>query len=231
MKPIVLIHGAYHGAWCWDKLVKILASQHAQVICPDLPGHGQSQLELTDLYGDGRFVRELLEQCEQPPVLCGHSYGGAVITEAVNRVNLVDHLVYLAALVPSADIDLSDDVPDMANAPINGAIHFGENGLASFDLEQAKHFFYADCSDADIEWAKRHIDRQKLDTFIQNVSQSLWSKVDSSYVLCTEDNAVPMPAQKVFAQRCKQQILLESSHSPMLSQPEKVADLLLALAR
>lgn len=231
MKPIVLIHGAYHGGWCWKKVVEILQSQQAQVICPDLPGHGQSQLELTDLYGDGRFVRQLLEQCEQPPVLCGHSYGGAVITEAVNRSNLVDHMVYLAALVPDAEIDLSDDVPEMANALINAAIQFGEDGLASFDLEQAKHFFYADCNEADIVWATSRIDQQKVDTFIQNVTQSLWSKVNSSYVLCTEDNAVPMTVQKVFARRCGQQVILESSHSPMLSQPEKVADLLLALAR
>ena len=106
MKPVVLVHGAYHGAWCWKKVERGLRSAGIDVVSLDLPGHGDSEEALTDLYGDASKLRQTLTEMSSPPVLCGHSYGGAVISEAVDRPELVDHLVYLAADVAHRGGDL-----------------------------------------------------------------------------------------------------------------------------
>src|SRR4249920_292329 len=93
---VVLVHGAWHGAWCWEPVVDGLCARGIDVVAVDLPGHGEDRGTLTDLHGDAARVREVLDQLEAPVVLVGHSYGGAVITEAGVHPN-VHQLVYVAA--------------------------------------------------------------------------------------------------------------------------------------
>lgn len=78
---VVLVHGAWHGAWCWDLVVDQLHQQDVPVVAIDLPGHGVSTEPLTDLHGHGDAVRAALESIDGPVVLVGHSYGGAAITD------------------------------------------------------------------------------------------------------------------------------------------------------
>jgi len=84
---VALVHGAWHGAWCWDKVVAQLADAHVPVIAVDLP--------FTSFHDDVNAVRKALDTASDRVVLCGHSYGGAVISEADAGVDSVRHLVYL----------------------------------------------------------------------------------------------------------------------------------------
>ena len=86
---VVLIHGAWHGAWCWDRVVPQLETAGVPTVAVDLPGHGASTEPLGDLYTHAAFVRDLLDGIDGPIVLCGHSYGGAVISEAAAGVDSV----------------------------------------------------------------------------------------------------------------------------------------------
>ncbi|MHB8467660.1 MAG: alpha/beta fold hydrolase, partial [Acidimicrobiales bacterium] len=93
----VLVHGAWHGAWCWERVAAALANVGVPTLAVDLPGHGADPGPLTDLHGDAERVRQVLDAVDGPVVLVGHSYGGVVITEAGDHRG-VSHLVYLCAL-------------------------------------------------------------------------------------------------------------------------------------
>src|SRR5580700_6219902 len=95
----VLVHGAWHGAWCWEPVVVELEGRGHPVRTIDLPSRGNPA---GDLHGDAQAVRELVESLGRPVVLVGHSYGGAVITEASSGTPGIKRLVYLTALVPDA---------------------------------------------------------------------------------------------------------------------------------
>ncbi|HEV2309230.1 MAG TPA: alpha/beta fold hydrolase, partial [Acidimicrobiia bacterium] len=95
---VVLVHGAWHGAWCWDYVVERLRANHVEALAIDLPGHGTSTEPLGDLSVDAAALRSVLDDLEDA-VVCGHSYGGAVISEGAADHPAVRHLVYLAAIV------------------------------------------------------------------------------------------------------------------------------------
>ena len=90
---IVLTHGAFHTGGCWELLADELGARGIHTVCPDLP--------LTDLDADAAVVTAVLDDCSGPVTLLGHSYGGAVITQAGSHPN-VERLVYLCALAPDA---------------------------------------------------------------------------------------------------------------------------------
>jgi pimeloyl-ACP methyl ester carboxylesterase len=102
-RTIVLVHGAWHGAWCWAPLQATLDAAGVPSLALDLPGHSTSPEPLGDLYGDGAAVGRLLDTVACDVVLVGHSYGGAVISEAVADRTNVSHLVYVAAFCLEVD--------------------------------------------------------------------------------------------------------------------------------
>src|SRR5687768_16528264 len=94
---LVLVHGAWHGSWCWEPLADALGDVPVQTV--DLPSAGDDPAALGDLYADAAAVRSALSSIGGPTVLLGHSYGGVVITEAVTADSGVAHLIYLCAFL------------------------------------------------------------------------------------------------------------------------------------
>src|SRR5438132_10381075 len=95
--PVVLVHGAFHGAWCFDRVLPLLRDAGVEAVAVDLPGHGDDAGPFADLHGDADRVRAVLDEAGDGAVLVGHSYGGAVVTEA-GQHPAVAHVVYLCAL-------------------------------------------------------------------------------------------------------------------------------------
>jgi pimeloyl-ACP methyl ester carboxylesterase len=233
---VVLIHGAWHGAWCWDRVVPLLEGADIPTIAVDLPGHGASTEPLGDLYTHTAFVRALLEEIDGPIVLCGHSYGGAVISEAAAGVDSVRHLVYLCAIVPDVGENLgtvmADTVtPEQGRSELGSVMHVHDEGTMTLDVEASVPVFYADCSGDDVESARKHLGAHSSAGFGQPLRAAAWRDIPSTYVLCTEDRAINPEFQRALTSRTTTFVEWPTSHSPFFSRPDLVADLLVGLAR
>jgi len=97
IRNVLLVHGAWHGAWCWVALQQALDEIGISSHAIDLPGHGISPLPLGDLHGDAAAVVEALNTLPPDTLLVGHSYGGAVISQAAFHSDRIAHLMYIAA--------------------------------------------------------------------------------------------------------------------------------------
>ncbi|MEY3071547.1 MAG: hypothetical protein RL473_1654, partial [Actinomycetota bacterium] len=106
VRHVVLVHGAWHGAWCFSALQAELDRRGVPSLAIDLPGHGASTLPLSDMHGDAQHVVDTLAVLRsrgiENVVLAGHSYGGAVISQAASTDPSINHLVYIAAFAPEA---------------------------------------------------------------------------------------------------------------------------------
>ena len=103
MSTYVLIHGAWHGGWCWTHVTPLLEDHGHTVLTPDLPGHGSEDFSLADItlqsYVDA--VCEIVDSQPEPVILVGHSMGGMVIAQVAEaRPHQIRTLVYLAAFLP-----------------------------------------------------------------------------------------------------------------------------------
>jgi pimeloyl-ACP methyl ester carboxylesterase len=233
----VLVHGAWHGAWCFDEVRAALEAVGMPSVAVDLPGHGADPGPLQDLHADAARVREMLDGLTGDCVLLGHSYGGAVITEAGVHP-AVRHLVYLCAF--AIDADESCLGAAIAVAESGGISHEGRPNLAeafvthddatiTLDPAGATDCLYRDCTPAATERALGRLGAQPAVTLQQAPAAVAWREKPSTYVVCTEDMAVHPDLQRVMAARCTETVEWPTSHSPFLSDPSRMSDLLVGI--
>jgi pimeloyl-ACP methyl ester carboxylesterase len=230
---VVLVHGAWHGAWCWAALQHALDDRGVPSLAIDLPGHGASTLPLGDLHGDAAHVGEVLDRLGGPVVLVGHSYGGAVITQAAAHRTDVTHLVYLAAFVPAVGesvIGLLRSMPE-ARTLLDAAVRPGPEGSTVLDPAAAAPALYGDCPPGAVSAALGRLSPQPVATVVQPVSGSPLGRIASTYVECLRDMAVDPSHQAIMAARCDRALQFDCDHSPFLSRTDDTAHLLFELAR
>ena len=227
---MVLVHGAWHGAWCWAALQAELDRQGVASVAVDLPGHGVSTLPLSDMYGDARHVADVVTNLGRPVVLVGHSYGGAVITEAAHLLSEspgspVEHLIYLAAFC----LEAGESVMAVATSPAGGPVLLGQamipgpDGTTVLDPDMVHAALYGSCSAEVARAASARISPQPMVTFGQPVNGSPWKDVASTYVVCSRDEAVHPGHQQYMSQRCRFVHVLDTDHSPFVSAVSEVA--------
>jgi pimeloyl-ACP methyl ester carboxylesterase len=225
-RAVVLVHGAWHGAWAWERVVPLLEARGLPVRTLDLPSVGAPAGDPGALTGDAAAVARTLDEAGGASVLCGHSYGGMVVTKAAEGRGDIGRLVYLCAFMPEA----GQSLVDITGGPAPW-IRRLEDGRTLPDLGLAPDLFYGDC---DAETQRRAAERIRPmlgAPFAEPVGEAAWQTIPSTYVVCTQDNAIPVGLQReVFAPRATDAVELEASHSPFFSQPETVADLLAARA-
>jgi pimeloyl-ACP methyl ester carboxylesterase len=231
-RPIVLVHGAFHGAWCWDRLRAVLDDRALPSVAVDLPGHGDSTSPLGDLQADADHVAEVLAAIDGDVVLVGHSYGGAVITQAAGGAGNVRHLVYVAAICPDVGESVGRSVvaPEPQRTELDSAVVVAD-GVLTLAPERAAAALYHDCDPTDADAAVRRLGPQARASLTQPVTGAAWHTLASTYIVCRDDRAVAPSLQAVFATRCGSVVELDSGHSPFLSMPDAVADVLEPLAR
>lgn len=234
---VVLVHGAWHGAWCFDRVVAGLHDAGIDAVAVDLPGHGDDRGPFGDLHTDAARVREVIDRLDGDCVLLGHSYGGAVITEAGVHP-AVQHLVFLCAFAIDAEescmaaavreseaLDISfEGRPTLADAIVIDA-----DGSSTVRADLAAACFYHDCDEATTNAALASLGPQPMVTLGDVPHAVAWRRRPSTYVVCTEDLAVPPDLQRVMARRCTTTVEWPTSHSPFLSAPERIVDLLSGL--
>jgi len=224
-KTVVLVHGAWHGAWCWDKVTPRLGGAGVDHVAVELP--------LASFEDDVLAAREAIVQVGGPVVLCGHSYGGAVITEAGHQPN-VEHLVYVAAFACDEGESPANTATD-AGAPstdLDAALIINDDdGDIALDRRNAPAVFYHDCTPEDVESALRQLRSIQLCCLTTAVGPPAWKTKPSTYVVCSEDRGVHPELQRLMAKRCNESVEWPTAHSPFLNRPDLVADLLIELAR
>jgi len=172
----------------------------------------------------------VLRGCSGRVILCGHSYGGAVISEAATPEVSVSHLVYLAALVPEVGEGLADCIPNLSDALIVRAMMPGEGDSLVIDPEKAAELFYNDCDPELANWAIAQLGPQAAGCLVERTTNAAWHDADSTYIICENDFALDEQIQEPMSKRCTRVTRWPTSHSPMLSRPDLVVDLLTELA-
>jgi pimeloyl-ACP methyl ester carboxylesterase len=219
---VVLVHGAFHDAWCWEPVRRELDARGVVNQALDLP--------FTGLEGDAEAVGRLLDAIDGPVVLVGHSYGGMVISHAASGRNDVQHLVYLCAVQVPEGIDIATAMT--TSDELMSALVAGDDGSMSVDPAVAPKVFYHDCDDDLTATAVGHLRGMGLGVVQESDvprPPAAWKQIESTYVVCSDDRTIAPESQRKMATNADHVVEWDTSHSPMLSRPDLVADLLTEL--
>ena len=242
MATFILVHGGFHGGWCWSHVTPHLVRAGHKAVAPDLPGHGDDQTPQSHVTFDMAVsqVAALVQQAPEPVVLVGHSMSGLVISQVAERFpDRIGMLVWIAAfLVPTgssvqsyleahADLGHSDVLPN--------AVPSDDDTHISFRVEKAREVFYNTTPVALAEQAAKRLGSTALPYLVSPISLSKenFGRVPRTYVICLQDRALPISLhRKMIADSpCQHVFELNSDHSPFFSQPRQLSECLLHLVK
>jgi pimeloyl-ACP methyl ester carboxylesterase len=222
----ILVHGAWGGAWCWGDVGEGLSRRGVNWTAVDLPSSTHGAHPNTYLADDAHEVIDVAT-LEGPVVLVGHSYGGAVITEAADRVPSLERLIYVAALVPRLGESVSEAILDVdVRTRLDAAIE-RDGDFLRLNPDLAREALYHDCDEDVAERAVAALSTQTIASF-RSPRSAFDVEVPSYYLRCSLDQAIDPSLQSVMAARCGESATLESGHSPMFSMPDAFCDALLS---
>jgi pimeloyl-ACP methyl ester carboxylesterase len=233
----VLIHGAWHGSWCWDKVVPLLERQGHKAIAPDLPGHGTDKSPISEVSLQAYVDRvvDVLDAQSEPVVLVGHSMGGIVISQAAEyRPESAKTLIYLCAFLLRDGESLLQVAQDDADALVlPNLVMTDDQSSATVRDEAIDEAFYGECSDEDVAKAKSLLVPQAAAPFATPVHTTAenFGRVPRIYIECLRDRAISPSVQKKMytALPCQRVLSIDTSHSPFFSAPEELVNHLAAI--
>src|SRR6478672_3634015 len=217
-KNIVLVHGGFVDGSGWESVYSLLKKDDYNVAIVQNP--------TISLAGDVAATKLVISEQDGPVIRVGHSYGGAVITEAGTDPKVVG-LVYITAFAPdkgeSVNSLIKDPPPDAPVPPIlppkDGYLFLDKSKFpASFagDVDAEKAAFMAD---SQVPWG--------VQALAGEISEPAWKSKPSWYLLATEDRMIPPPAQRFMSQRAGSTVVeVAGSHAIYVSQPNAVAALI-----
>lgn len=231
---VVLVPGGFTGAWMWADVVDLLRDRGIGAVALDLPTMGPRGAH-ADFGADVRAVRDALDRLGSPVLLCGHSYGGGVITEAAAGPHPAVHrLAYLTAAVPDAGDSLVSLMTAAVAASATGerpdtGVDIGGDGVARLHHEYALRVLFNDCDPARTAEALARLGPTNTAGCDQPLTGAAWRDLPATYLRGTEDRMVEAVAPAFFAHGAEL-VELQAGHCPHWSRPELVADLLADLA-
>lgn len=225
MLTLIFVHGACvrDAAWWWSKMTEPLSERGIATASVALPSCGETGSTLGDLYDDVAACREAIRAADGPVVLCGHSYGGVIITEAGMDEQVVK-LIYVTSVMP----DSGQSQGELLGSEPAPWLRPGEDGTVGVDPDMVRHLFLQDCDPATTDEAVARLTRQSLTPFAQPPRQIAWRQKASTYVVCTDDRATPAEAQRRRVREGARAVEFAAGHHPFLSRPEAFADSLAA---
>ncbi|MET8132642.1 alpha/beta hydrolase [Streptomyces sp. NPDC005251] len=217
-KNIVLVHGGFVDGSGWQSVHRLLTRDGFDVSVAQNP--------TLSLEGDAEVTRRILDAQDGPTVLVGHSYGGAVITEA-GRHERVTALVYITAFAPDKGESVGTLIADPApGAPVPPILP-PQDGFLLLDREKFAASFAGDVApeearfmaDSQVPWG--------VEALNGTVAEAAWRTKPSWYLVATDDRMIPPPAQRMMAERAGATVTeTAGSHSVYVSRPEAVAELI-----
>ena len=235
MTTFVLVHGASHGSWCWDKVVPLLEAQGHSAIAVDLPGNTYGEFDIphseVTLGTYAQHVCEVLDELDEPVVLVGHSLGGLTITQTAEyRPDKVKTLVYLTAVLIGPGESFIPAEPRDPESMRKALNREGRSTLSDdlstviYDAASVRDLFFNDCSDDDFTWARSMLAPQPASPYIDlmQTTEENFGRVPRVYIECLKDQAIPTEFQKLMYTKlpCQRVMTLDTGHSSFLSAPE-----------
>jgi pimeloyl-ACP methyl ester carboxylesterase len=242
MARIVLVHGAFAGAWCWEPVLPGLRAAGHAVEAFDLPGSGGDRTPVEEVTLDGYAARTCEVLASGPPaVLAGHSMGGMVITQAAARSpEHVASLIYVAAFVPGDGQSLLNltAYPEAADDQIQANLVLNGNPpVATLSDEEMRDAVFGCCDDEQAAWGLAHTRGQPGVPFTQPVdlgdpSAEGFTELPRSYIKCLRDRAIPpaMQQRMLSDHGIRRVIEVDTDHSVWLSRTDELVAALDQLA-
>ncbi|MDX8033342.1 alpha/beta hydrolase [Lentzea sp. BCCO 10_0856] len=213
---ILLVHGAWHGSWCWELVIEELSRLGRTAHAVDLPTSGSP----AGMGDDAEVIRQAIAAIDGPVAVVGHSYGGFPMSEATAGAESVTHLVYLAAWMFDAGVSIA------------GAV-----GIPPFEVDlvppqpDALAQFYGDVDPTVAERAIARLRPRSGSSGSDSLTAAGWRTIPSTYVVCDNGKAIPPAVQEEMAARASAVRHLPTSHSPFLSAPADLAAVLDEVAK
>ena len=236
MKNFLLLHGSWHGAWCWYKITPRLEAEGHRVIVPDLPGRGRSPARPA-LVGLGTMVKKVIAALPdgEKTTIVVHSRNGIVASSVAEAApERLERIVYLASFMLPDGQRVLDYLPDR-DALLTG--HVRVNRFALWDwLDPAvyKTALYADCGDDDVALARALLVREPVRPALTRLklTNERYGSVPRAYIRLTEDKAVSLALQdRLLAETPVERVeTLHASHSAYFSRPDELTNAILRLA-
>lgn len=214
-KTVVLVHGAFADGSSWSKVIPLLEARGLHVVAVQNP--------LSSLDDDVAAAKRTIAQQKGPVILVGHSWGGAVITQAGTE-DKVKALVYVAAFAPDAGQSVNDMIKPFPPAPWVGALQVDSGGFLTLPRDAILTDFAQDLPAAEGRnvaavqgpWAARCMD--------DKLTVAAWTTKPSWYVVAGQDHMIDPRFQTAMAAKIKAHVTqVDGSHVVMISQPAKVA--------
>ncbi len=237
----VLIHGAWQGAWAWQRVTPLLEARGHKAVAVDLPGNGHDDTPAGDvttmLYA--AHVAEIIDDIEGPIIVVGHSMGGTVAAQVSElRPERVTAAVYLCAfLLPNGEsiLDFYERAWDDSMTGAHARVTYSDDGLLStIDPDSAMAVFYGQADPHDAAQAAKQLTpqpeggrRSKL-----QLSDANFGCVPRAYIETTGDASVFIELQRRMHKEtpCTHVFTMDSDHAPQLSAPEALTEILDSVA-
>lgn len=227
MVDFLLIHGGAHGAWCWQKVIPVLESDKRtrHIFACDLADNAQEatgkvKAEITNTDYVTGVVKKIEELDLRDLIIVGHSMAGLTIPEVCHRVpERIHRVIYLTTSNPGVGQSIAD-LMEHPLSPLSRGLGFDEMFCNDLDEETAN-------------WLKSNLQEDPPQPYSDVVKFcALPDGMPSTYIICTQDQALPVAYQQEQAVRAQvdEVIELESGHSAFASRPEALASLLLRYA-
>lgn len=233
MANIILVHGAMHGAWCWEHVTPLLSGMGHSVRAIDLPGLGDDRTPAESVTADdwAVAVAGAVRAMERPAVLVGHSLGGTAISQGAERVpDQVRGLIFVSAILIEAGETIMSACPELMEIAESAARKFPDDPGAV-----AMQLFYGSTDPEVAAAAIARLRPQPSAVLMRplQVTAERFGRLPRAYIECADDAVVPLDVQRKMQARlpCHPVITMAGDHSPFLSAPRLLAVHLDAIAR
>jgi pimeloyl-ACP methyl ester carboxylesterase len=235
-KTYVLVHGAWHGAWCWSRVTPLLTAAGHRVVTPTQTGLGDRAHLLTRDIGLDTFVQDIVAAIEMEDltnvILVGHSFGGASIIGAADRIpERIGHLVFLdGALLQNGQSVLSTVPPDIVTARIRATMETS----AGVTLPVPSPDAFGVTDEQDAAWLTRHMRPHPFKTYVDKLplAHPIGAGRPVTYIGCVKPAYPPLGVAHDYAKKAPGWTYQEiaTGHDAMVLAPKALAEMLLAIA-
>lgn len=226
MPVLLLVHGSWHGPWCFEPLIVELDRLGVRSATVGLPSVGTDIATMGSMAEDAAAIEAAAADIGSDVIVVAHSYGGVPTTEARLGDN-VRHIVFIGAFMPDVGGSLVSLLPP---GPLPPFVVAHEDGTTSVEPDHAVAALYADVAPDVASWAMERLLKHSVKAITAPVTHASWRDVPSTYVLLTEDFGCPTIVQQQVRHQATETLEVEGAHFPFLAKPPFVAAMLRNIA-